>query len=784
MTTGRWADEDPISPSNRDVPPKSETDIDPETGLKTITEYEERDGAVYKINRVVKVTTVRVTCSKAEADRRRRWTPFGKAVETKKNNTFANRTEDEINLEPSKLTGASAAAEDETGDDQEKFWSASVDQVLGLNKKKVSVWTKFRGESEGEGDGEGEKEAIPLRVHTAGRYVPPNQRGLGGGARPFDQQKDRDEHTLRVSNLSEDVGDGDLQQLFSTAGRVQRIYLARNPETGLSKGFAFVTYYNKRDAEKALEKLNGHGYDNLILKLDWAKPAQPRGDRPLPNVVIPVQPLEVQFLLLQLLYVSSPEFPQSWRPSPRSSGDGGVSTAAPVVTPDASKIDNDWYETTAPLVSSSTSSQSGPLMIGIAGGTASGKTEIAMEIASQLNLHEDLEVIHQSSFYKDARAYPEVNDENYNFDHPDAFDYDLMIRTLLDLKKGRNVFIPHYDMRSRLRNDKARKVSGVHVVIFEGIFAIYWEAVRDLLDLRLFIHCDDDTRLARRLVRDVRGMGESVDSVISKYLTTIKLSHERYLKPCMKYADLIIPDGVENVIALQAIVQVIRLQLMARGLLSFHRTLADVVIGGRRSLSLRPYYRYGRHDAGLCAGGPHDDEPQLMIHELKSSDESAISMASCLLGSLLHPDHSESVVYASLIGYGDVMESGVKQHDRLCSFGKLTVPRAQLTARRHFLASGTLAPHSISLGGASPASSATAGSECNLQLGTTPKFAEPAPLQLPGPAMTGSSPCCSPVRGNVTLDGSSSTSFASSPPLVEVVYLPTKAQNSVSRQQL
>ncbi|KAF4733284.1 translation initiation factor eIF3 subunit g, partial [Perkinsus olseni] len=110
MTTGRWADEDPISPSNRDVPPKSETDIDPETGLKTITEYEERDGAVYKINRVVKVTTVRVTCSKAEADRRRRWTPFGKAVETKKNNTFANRTEDEINLEPSKLTGASAAA--------------------------------------------------------------------------------------------------------------------------------------------------------------------------------------------------------------------------------------------------------------------------------------------------------------------------------------------------------------------------------------------------------------------------------------------------------------------------------------------------------------------------------------------------------------------------------------------------------------------------------------------------------------------------------------------------
>mmetsp|Transcript_2479 Transcript_2479/g.2072 ORF Transcript_2479/g.2072 Transcript_2479/m.2072 type:complete len:171 (-) Transcript_2479:7-519(-) len=152
-------------------------------------------------------------------------------------------------------------------------------------------------------------------------------------------------------------------------------------------------------------------------------------------------------------------------------------------------------------------------------------------------------------------------------------------------------------MGTRLRNDKARRVSGVHVVIFEGIFAIYWEAVRDLLDLRLFIHCDDDTRLSRRLVRDVKGMGESVESVISKYLSTIKLSHERYLKPCMKYADLIIPDGVENVIALQAIVQVIRLQLMARGLLSFHRTLADV--------------------------GPHDDEPQLMIHELKSSDEVA-----------------------------------------------------------------------------------------------------------------------------------------------------------------
>ncbi|KAF4672754.1 hypothetical protein FOL47_000158 [Perkinsus chesapeaki] len=433
---------------------------------------------------------------------------------------------------------------------------------------------------------------------------------------------------------------------------------------------------------------------------------------------------------------------------------------APVITPDAtpSPRSSPMERATAPLVSTSLHAQAGPLMIGIAGGTASGKTETAMEIASQLNLHEDLEVIHQSSFYKDARAYPEVNDENYNFDHPDAFDYDLMIRTLVDLKKGKSVYIPHYDMRTRLRNDK------------------------------LFIHCDDDTRLSRRLVRDVKGMGESVESVISKYLSTIKLSHERYLKPCMKYADLIIPDGVENVIALQAIVQ-------------------DAGRCGNKWGRKEEDSRGGRLERELLGvTGPHDDEPQLMIHELKSSDEVAyitrvlrkpreLRRESLLFycdrlsylivryidgimfaGEPPAPDHSESVVYASLIGYGDVMESGVKQHDRLCSFGKLTVPRSQLTARRHFLASGTLAPQTTSLGAASPMSAS--GSDCNVTIGITPKFADPpAPLQLPGAAMSSASPMCSPVGRSITIDGCSSV--ASSAPLVEVVYLPARAQSSI-----
>jgi len=114
---------------------------------------------------------------------------------------------------------------------------------------------------------------------TPGKYVPPSLRAGSSSLEDLraQEQRDRDALTLRVTNLSEDVREGDLSDLFGQFGRIQRIFLAKNPETKLSKGFAFITYHTKSDAEGAIKRLNGHGYDNLVLRVEWAKP-QTRDD--------------------------------------------------------------------------------------------------------------------------------------------------------------------------------------------------------------------------------------------------------------------------------------------------------------------------------------------------------------------------------------------------------------------------------------------------------------------------------------------------------------------------
>jgi len=202
---------------------------------------------------------------------------FGKAADPSRATGTSKASDEEIPLECTKKRVA-------VWDDDEIFWEESVDAIMGSNKKSAgSVWQRFRGTEPGsEPSGEPTAAAAEeMARSTSGKYQPPSARRIGGaGGPPTDTGAD--DCTLRVSNLGERVTDGDLQILFQTFGRVQRIFVARTPEEPrVCKGFAFVTMTNRKDAERALKGLNGHGLDHLVMSVDWASAAPPpSGPRP------------------------------------------------------------------------------------------------------------------------------------------------------------------------------------------------------------------------------------------------------------------------------------------------------------------------------------------------------------------------------------------------------------------------------------------------------------------------------------------------------------------------
>jgi len=167
------------------------------------------------------------------------------------------------------------------------------------------------------------------------------------------------------------------------------------------------------------------------------------------------------------------------------------------------------------------------------------------------------------SFYKvltpEQHTLAEAN--NYNFDHPDSFDIDLLIETLKKLKKGIAVDIPIYDFKTHSRLKETRHIYGANIIVFEGIFSLYFEEVRKLMDLMLFIDTDSDIRLARRMRRDIAERGRDIDGVLKQYTKFVKPSFEDYIQPSKKYADVIIPRGAENTVALEIIVTHIKKEL-------------------------------------------------------------------------------------------------------------------------------------------------------------------------------------------------------------------------------
>ena len=201
------------------------------------------------------------------------------------------------------------------------------------------------------------------------------------------------------------------------------------------------------------------------------------------------------------------------------------------------------------------------MIIGIAGGTGSGKTTITRKLKERFG--EDVSVIYHDSYYKrrDDLSYEER--VKLNYDHPDAFDTPLMVRDLRELRAGRPVLCPVYDYSIYNRTGRTQEIRPTKVVIAEGILIFHDPALREQMDIKIFVDTDADTWILRRILRDVKERGRTLESVVGQYLATVKPMHEQYVQPSRKYADIIIPEGGRNLVALDMLIQQIRSHIEA-----------------------------------------------------------------------------------------------------------------------------------------------------------------------------------------------------------------------------
>lgn len=192
------------------------------------------------------------------------------------------------------------------------------------------------------------------------------------------------------------------------------------------------------------------------------------------------------------------------------------------------------------------------IVIGIAGGTGSGKTTITQEIVKSLG--SNVTVITHDSYYK---AHHELTYEErikLNYDHPNAYDTEMLERDLAKLKDGETVESPIYDYTIYDRSENTLTIRPSSVIIVEGIMIFHPEELRKLMDIKVFVDADADIRILRRITRDVKDRGRTLDSVITQYITTVKPMHEAFVEPSKRYADIIIPEGGENTVALEMLI--------------------------------------------------------------------------------------------------------------------------------------------------------------------------------------------------------------------------------------
>ena len=199
------------------------------------------------------------------------------------------------------------------------------------------------------------------------------------------------------------------------------------------------------------------------------------------------------------------------------------------------------------------------MVIGIAGGTGSGKTTITRKLMQRFG--SDVSVIYHDNYYKAHHNMPYEERAKLNYDQPDAFDTDQLIEAVRALKKGRSVVCPVYDYSIHDRSEKTVTVKPAKVVIVEGILIFENKELCSLMDIKVYVDADADVRILRRIVRDVRDRGRSLESVVNQYLSTVKPMHERYVEPSKRNADIIVPEGGHNRVALELLMERVRAHL-------------------------------------------------------------------------------------------------------------------------------------------------------------------------------------------------------------------------------
>jgi uridine kinase len=192
------------------------------------------------------------------------------------------------------------------------------------------------------------------------------------------------------------------------------------------------------------------------------------------------------------------------------------------------------------------------LVIGVAGGTASGKTTVVQAILDRVG-RERIAHIQHDSYYKDLSHLPLEERRQFNFDHPNALDTELLVQHVRELRQGHSVEVPTYDFSTYCRLPQTRTVHPKPVVILDGILILSEAALRELIDVKIYVDTDADLRLIRRMQRDVAERGRNVESVIQQYLSTVRPMHLEFVEPSKRYADVIIPLGGHNVAALELV---------------------------------------------------------------------------------------------------------------------------------------------------------------------------------------------------------------------------------------
>ncbi|MBX3050009.1 MAG: uridine kinase [Caldilineaceae bacterium] len=194
-----------------------------------------------------------------------------------------------------------------------------------------------------------------------------------------------------------------------------------------------------------------------------------------------------------------------------------------------------------------------PIVIGVAGGTASGKTTVSEQILACISPHQ-IAFLQHDSYYREESHLSLAERATRNYDHPQSLDTPLLVTHLLSLRRGEAVDVPIYDFATYSRRAESRRVDAAPVVLVEGILIFAERALRELMDIRIFVDTDADIRFIRRLRRDMFERGRSLDSVVEQYLKTVRPMHLEFVEPSKRYANVIVPEGGRNQVAMEMII--------------------------------------------------------------------------------------------------------------------------------------------------------------------------------------------------------------------------------------